>query len=154
MTSAVLEMEDENELDAIGGRQVGSSEWVAEDYLHGGCNKLAIVLAQMTGLKIGGLFISDIDMDDAWCLTHAFCMLGDTHVVDAAGVRTLEDVKDLYAFNERFDDFSNDCEELIVGETAKRNYAAFQRGERHHLRAYIRQYLLPEIAAYNERQSA
>lgn len=150
MTVAAFETQGENDLDAIGARRVGKSEWVAEDYLHGGCNKLAIVLSEMTGLKIGGLFISDIDMDDAWCLTHAFCMLGETHVVDAAGVQTLEEVKVLYAFNERFDDFSSDCENLVARETAKRNYAAFQRGERHHLRSYIREYLLPEIQAHNE----
>lgn len=130
--------------------RVGDSGYVVADYLHGGCNKFAIVLSDITGLKVGALFIEEplSEVDGIWCLTHAVCMLDESTIVDAAGVRSLKEVLECYAFHETFDVFSEDCKDHIVNETLLGNYSTFAPGEKECIENFIRQHILSEIEIF------
>lgn len=120
------------------------------DYLHGRCNNFAIILSDLSGLKAGGLFHVDIDQDhEPLCLNHAYCILNEKYIVDAAGIRLLNDVKDEYGHCDRYDYEMYDCLDLLKKETKLGNYNAFNDSfnccERLKLKEHIKKYLMPLI---------
>ena len=129
--------------------KVEGTSYTADDYLHGKCNNFAIVLSSMTGLKSGGFFHVDISLDhEPLCLNHAYCILNDNYVIDIAGIRLLETVKEEYDHSDDYDYAFDDCLELLEKETRKGQYARFDKGERVRLRKHITTYILPLIEQF------
>lgn len=129
--------------------KVEGTSYTADDYLHGKCNNFAIVLSSITGLKSGGFFHVDISLDhEPLCLNHAYCILNDNYVIDIAGIRLLETVKEEYGHSDDYDYTFDDCLELLEKETRKGQYARFDKGERVRLRKHIKTYILPLIEQF------
>lgn len=134
--------------------KVEGTSYIAEDYLHGKCNNFAIVLSSMTGLKSGGFFHVDISLEhEPLCLNHAYCILNDDYVVDIAGIRLIETVKDEYGHSDNYDYQFDDCLELLEKETRKGNYAKFDKIERIKLRKHIKTHILPLIEKFKTDKS-
>lgn len=129
---------------------VGTRGLVVEDYLHGRCNNFALVLSEITGLPVGGFFSIDLSIsEDFYCLDHVYCILDDSYIVDASGIRHIDDVKDAYGFNEDHSDQLFDCFDLVARETRLKRYTSFMRGERLVLRRFIQDKIIDQISAFN-----
>lgn len=128
---------------------IGKNGYSVATYLYGKCNNFTIILSKTLGLKAGGLFTEDAIKENPLSLTHAYCILNEDYVIDAAGIRKIEDIKEEYGHLEDLDIEYRDCLELLILETNSGNYAgfndAFHANERLSLRSHINKYFKPMV---------